>query len=79
MVQELLGEGTFAKVFKATLKQEKPPAPVSVIFHIVVIVIIKKFIPMRIGKRPHISPKSLKIHQILLLYITMICFIFVVK
>ena len=44
MVQELLGEGTFAKVFKATLKQEKPPAPVSVIFHIVVIVI------MRIGK-----------------------------
>ena len=73
MVQELLGEGTFAKVFKATLKQEKPPAPVSVIFHIVVIVI------MRIGKRPHISPKPLKIDQILLLYITMICFIFVVK
>ena len=29
-VLELLGEGTFAKVFKATLKQEKPPAPVSV-------------------------------------------------
>ena len=28
-VQELLGEGTYAKVFKATLRQEKPPMPVS--------------------------------------------------
>ena len=28
-MQELLGEGTFAKVFKAALRQEKPPSPVS--------------------------------------------------
>ena len=28
-VQELLGEGTFAKVFKATMRQEKPLLPVS--------------------------------------------------
>ena len=28
-MQELLGEGTFAKVFKAALRQEKPTSPVS--------------------------------------------------
>ena len=28
-VQELLGEGTFAKVFKATLREEKSSLPVS--------------------------------------------------
>lgn len=39
-VLELLGEGTFAKVFKATLKQEKPPAPVSVSFNIAIVAIL---------------------------------------
>ena len=37
IVQELVGEGTFAKVFKATLRQEKPSLPVSDPPHITMI------------------------------------------
>ena len=40
-VQELLGEGSYGKVFKATLRQEKPPTSVSAtsIFYTIIIIL----------------------------------------